>query len=72
MQRKQTVIIMATATVFVWSVVMVAIGQTAAVATLAPALGLTVQQIVHAARTQAAPASGHRVAAVPDKEDDAP
>ncbi|WP_327187461.1 hypothetical protein [Streptomyces sp. NBC_01334] len=39
---------------------------------LAPALGLTVRQIVHAARTQAAPASGHRVAAVPDKEDDAP
>ena len=73
MERKQAVIIAATATVFVWSVVMVALGQTAAVATLAPALGLTVQQIVQAARTQTAPASGHRVPSVPDKqEDDAP
>ncbi|GGW79770.1 hypothetical protein GCM10010350_75790 [Streptomyces galilaeus] len=53
--------------------VMVALGQTAAVAALAPALGLTVQQIVQAARTQTMPASGHRVPSVPDKqEDDAP
>ncbi|MEU0119411.1 hypothetical protein ABZ137_38465 [Streptomyces bobili] len=73
MERKQAVIIAATATVFIWSVVMVALGQTAAIAALAPALGLTVQQIVQAGRMQTAPASGHRVASVPDKqEDDAP
>ncbi|GDY70374.1 hypothetical protein SAV14893_097670 [Streptomyces avermitilis] len=52
--------------------VMVAIGQVAAIATLAPALGLTVHQIALAARQQTAPASGHRVAAVPDKEGSAP
>nr|WP_170220548.1 hypothetical protein [Streptomyces avermitilis] len=51
---------------------MVAIGQVAAIATLAPALGLTVHQIALAARQQTAPASGHRVAAVPDKEGSAP
>lgn len=64
---KQVLIITATVTVFAWSVVMVAIGQVAAIATLAPALGLTVHQIALAARQQTAPASGHRVAAVPDK-----
>ncbi|MGW7260699.1 hypothetical protein [Streptomyces sp. NPDC054834] len=74
MERKQIVIITAavTLTVFTWSVVMVSVGQatTAAVAALAPVLGLTVQQIVRAVRAQTAPASGHRVA-VPDKEDGA-
>ncbi|MET9459232.1 hypothetical protein ABZY05_29805 [Streptomyces canus] len=69
---KQVLIITATATVFAWSVVMVAMGQVAAIATLAPALGLTVHQIVLAARQQTAPASGHRVAGVPDKEGGAP
>ncbi|MCX5055057.1 hypothetical protein [Streptomyces sp. NBC_00474] len=69
---KQVMITTATVTVFAWSVVMVAFGQVAAIATLAPALGLTVHQIVLAARPQSAPASGHRVAAVPDKEGGAP
>jgi hypothetical protein len=69
---KQVLITTATVTVFAWSVVMVAFGQVAAIATLAPALGLTVHQIVLAARTQTTQASGHRVAAVPDKEGGAP
>ncbi|MFF0766926.1 hypothetical protein ACFYWH_44220 [Streptomyces sp. NPDC003737] len=72
MARRQIVITAATVTVFAWSVVMVAIGQVAAIATLAPALGLTVQQIVRATRTQTEPASGHRVAPVPDKDGGAP
>jgi hypothetical protein len=72
MGRKQIVIVATTVTVFVWSVVMVAIGQVAAIATLAPALGLTIQQIVRVTRTPTEPASGHRVAPVPDKEGGAP
>ncbi|WP_372410957.1 hypothetical protein [Streptomyces luteireticuli] len=36
-------------TVLAWSVVMVTLGQTAAIATLVPSLGLLVQQIVQAA-----------------------
>jgi hypothetical protein len=72
MQRKQILTIVATVTVFAWSVVMVAVGQAAAIAALAPALGLTVQQVVRTARPQSAAASGHRVEAVPDKEDGAP
>ncbi|PWJ02051.1 hypothetical protein DKG34_40820 [Streptomyces sp. NWU49] len=73
-RRHRVVIVVAvTAVVFAWSTVMVAIGQTAAIFALAPVLGLTVQQIVLAVRAQAAPASGHRVAGVPDKpEDSAP
>jgi hypothetical protein len=71
MERKQAVIVAATATVFVASVVMVALGHAAAVGALAPVLGLTVQQIVRAVRPRTAPAWGHRVASVPDKEDDA-
>ncbi|WP_329008542.1 hypothetical protein [Streptomyces sp. NBC_01601] len=42
----------ATLTVFAWSIVMVVYGQVAAIAVLAPALGLTVQQIVRLARPQ--------------------
>ncbi|MFK0112488.1 hypothetical protein [Streptomyces sp. NPDC091217] len=75
MERKQIVLVAATVTltVFAWSVVMVAIGQVAAtIAALAPVLGLTVQQIVRSVRSQTAPASGHRVAAVPDQEDSRP
>lgn len=72
MDRKHIVIIVALLMVLAWSVAMAAMGQVAAVATLAPALGLTVQQIVHAARSRSTPASGHRVAAVPDEEDGAP
>ncbi|CAL9673029.1 hypothetical protein [Streptomyces sp. enrichment culture] len=56
--------------VLAWSVVMVFAGQVAAIATLAPALGVTVQQIVRAARPRSGPASGHRVEAVPDREED--
>ncbi|MFC0843569.1 hypothetical protein ACFH04_07465 [Streptomyces noboritoensis] len=63
MERKQILII--ALTVFAWSTVMAALGQAAAIATLAPALGLTVQQIVHAVRAHSpapvrrgSPASG--------------
>lgn len=62
-----------TVTVFAWSVVMVAAGETAAVAALAPALALTVQQIVRTVRTRTAPTPGAaRLDASADKEDDAP
>jgi small-conductance mechanosensitive channel len=71
MQKKYIVFIVALLMVLGWSVAMTAMGQTAAIATLAPALGLTVQQIVQAARSRTA-ASGHRVASVPDGEDTAP
>ncbi|MET7745961.1 hypothetical protein [Streptomyces sp. NPDC005385] len=71
MERKQILIIAATVTVFAWSVVMAAVGQTAAIAALAPVLGLTVQQIVTVARSRRAPASGHPVEPVPDTEDGA-
>nr|AAO50093.1 hypothetical protein [Streptomyces violaceoruber] len=62
-----------TATVFAWSVVMVAADETAAVAALAPALALTVQQIIHTVRSRPAPTPGAaRLDASADKEDDAP
>ncbi|MFE1013768.1 hypothetical protein ACFW4M_21030 [Streptomyces sp. NPDC058794] len=62
-----------TATVFAWSVVMVAAGETAAVAALAPALALTVQQIVHTARSRPVTTPDvTRLDASADKEDDAP
>jgi len=72
MQRRHRVVTVAvvTAVVLAWSTVMVVIGQTAAVFALAPVLGLTVQQIVLAVRAQSAPASGHRVTGVPDKQED--
>ncbi|MFK0181646.1 hypothetical protein ACIQVR_37445 [Streptomyces xanthochromogenes] len=66
MERKQLVII--AATVFAWSVVMAALGQAAAIATAAPALALAVQQVVTAVRAHNTPASGRRVAPVPDEE----
>jgi hypothetical protein len=72
MKPRQIVVIAVTATVFAWSVVLVAAGQTAAVAALAPALALTVQQIVHASRSHPAPGAGNRLNAATDKEDDAP
>ncbi|MFP1629734.1 hypothetical protein ACLB9X_32270 [Streptomyces sp. 5K101] len=65
-------ILIITATVLAWSVVMAAMGQAAAIAALAPVLGLVVQQIVRAARTQTGPPQEHRVDAVPDKEGSAP
>ncbi|MGW0778902.1 hypothetical protein ACWD01_36065 [Streptomyces sp. NPDC002835] len=70
MGLKQILII--TVTVLAWSLVMTAMGQTAAVAALAPVLGLVVQQIVRAARIQAAPPSGHRVDTVSDQEGGTP
>jgi hypothetical protein len=57
--------------VLAWSLVMVLAGQVAAIATLAPALGVTVQQIVRAARPRNNSASGHQIDAVPDREEDA-
>jgi len=58
--------------VFGWSAVMAAMGHAAALVSLAPVLGLTVQQVVWAFRPRTAPASGHRVVPVPDAEDGAP
>jgi hypothetical protein len=72
MKSRQIVVTTVTATVFTWSIVLVAAGQTAAVAALAPALALTVQQIVHASRSHTVPGTGNRVDAATDKEDDAP
>ena len=72
MKSRQIVVTTVTATVFAWSIVLVAAGQTAAVAALAPALALTVQQIVHASRSHTASGTGNRVDAATDKEDDAP
>ncbi|MFE7331249.1 hypothetical protein ACFU8W_41310 [Streptomyces sp. NPDC057565] len=51
---------------------MTAMGQTAAIAALAPVLGLVVQQIVRTARTQTGPPSRNGVDAVPDKEGSVP
>ncbi|MFJ6000514.1 hypothetical protein [Streptomyces sp. NPDC092370] len=72
MKSRQIVVTAVTATVFAWSIVLVAAGQTAAVAALAPALALTVQQIVHASRSHTAPGTGNPLDAATDKEDDAP
>ncbi|MFE1444402.1 hypothetical protein [Streptomyces sp. NPDC058739] len=59
------VVIAVTMAVLVWSLVMAAAGQTAAIAALAPALALTVQQIVRTVRPQppssAVPAPGPAV-----------
>ncbi|MGP3978943.1 hypothetical protein ACTWQF_34005 [Streptomyces sp. 8N114] len=71
MDHKQIMITVAMAVVFAWSIVMAAMGHVAAIASLAPVLGLTVAQLVRAARSRTASASGHRVTAVPDKEDGA-
>ncbi|TXS44083.1 hypothetical protein EAO75_30215 [Streptomyces sp. uw30] len=68
MTHKQKLIIAATATVFVWSTVMALMGHIAAVATLAPALGLTVQQIVNSARSHSEPAPAHPKEPVGDQE----
>ncbi|MFD7029267.1 hypothetical protein ACFWAR_14655 [Streptomyces sp. NPDC059917] len=72
MPKKYIVFIVALLMVLGWSVAMTAMGQSAAIATLAPVLGLTVQQVFRAARSRTAAASGHRVAAVPDGEGDTP
>ncbi|MFI5658846.1 hypothetical protein [Streptomyces sp. NPDC051684] len=72
MERKQLGVIAATAAVFVWSVAMVALGQVAMIATLAPALGLTVQQIMRAARTDRQGGPDRRQLPAADKEGHAP
>ncbi|MFJ5549799.1 hypothetical protein [Streptomyces sp. NPDC093225] len=76
MSRKQISAVVAVAVVllvvFGWSTAMAAMGHAGLIAGLAPVLGLTVTQVVRGARSRTAPASGHRVAAVPDKEDGAP
>lgn len=72
MERKQMGLIVATTGVLTWSIALVALGEAAAIATLAPALGLTVQQIMHASRTDSASGPGHRAASLPDKEGKAP
>ncbi|MEU3520949.1 hypothetical protein ABZ770_37790 [Streptomyces sp. NPDC006654] len=64
------VIIAVVLTVFAWSVVMAVAGQVAAVATLAPALGVTVQQIASALRPQAGAAPGRRVEDAAVREED--
>ncbi|MCX4967046.1 hypothetical protein OHA98_19965 [Streptomyces sp. NBC_00654] len=73
MDTRRTVItaMLVTAVVFGWSTVMAVTGHTAVLASLAPVLGLTVQQVARAFRTPAAPASGHRAAPVPDTKDGA-
>jgi hypothetical protein len=48
MFSKQVLIVVVLMTVFVWSVVMAALGQVAAIAALVPSLGLLVQQVVKA------------------------
>lgn len=69
MQKRQLGIFAATGAVFVWSVVMVALDQVAAITTLAPALGLTVQQITHAAQARTIPVPEPRVAPLPGREE---
>ncbi|MEU2226436.1 hypothetical protein [Streptomyces sp. NPDC018347] len=73
MRSKYIVAAMALAlTVFAWSLAMAAMGHAALIAGLAPILGLTVTQVLRGYHPRTTPASGHRVAPVPDKEDGAP
>ncbi|NEA20667.1 hypothetical protein OG923_33820 (plasmid) [Streptomyces halstedii] len=70
--RKTVITAIAVVVVFGWSAAMAAMGHTAVLAPLAPALGLTVQQVTRAARPRTAPAPGSRMTPVPDREDSAP
>lgn len=72
MKSRPIVVITVTATVFAWSGVLVAAGQTTAVVALAPALALTVQQIVHASRSHSAARSNSRADVAADEEGEAP
>ncbi|MGC4987411.1 hypothetical protein ACLQ18_43750 [Streptomyces sp. DT193] len=72
MKSRSIVVIGVTATVFAWSAVLVAVGQTTAVVALAPALALTVQQIVHATRTHSASRTSNRTDVAADEEGEAP
>ncbi|MFE3270965.1 hypothetical protein [Streptomyces sp. NPDC059215] len=72
MKSRPIVVVTVTATVFAWSGVLVAAGQTTAVIALAPALALTVQQIVHASRSHSAARPSNRVDVAADEEGEAP
>ncbi|MFI5526694.1 hypothetical protein [Streptomyces platensis] len=74
MDRKKilTTVVLVTTVVFAWSVVMTAMGHASVVAWLAPALALTVQQIVRATRSRNAPTSEQSTVGVSGKEDAAP
>lgn len=65
-------VVLVTVVVFAWSVVMTAMGHVSVVVWLAPALALTVQQIVCATRSRNAPTPGHGTVGVSGKEDAAP
>ncbi|GGZ18231.1 hypothetical protein [Streptomyces nitrosporeus] len=52
MERKQVVVIMATATIMGWGVVMAALGREDAVAVLAPVLAVVVQQVIPGRRDE--------------------
>ncbi|WP_432095698.1 hypothetical protein [Streptomyces sp. bgisy100] len=60
------------AMVFAWSMAMAAMGHAALIASLAPVLGLTVNQVLRGLRSPTAPVSGYRGATVSHKEDGAP
>ncbi|MFD4373795.1 hypothetical protein [Streptomyces sp. NPDC058486] len=75
MKRKKmapATVLALTFVVFGWSVTMAAMGHAALIALAAPALGLTVTQVLDGVRTGTAPASRRPAAATSDKEDDAP
>ncbi|UQW99148.1 hypothetical protein [Streptomyces sp. RerS4] len=76
MSKKQVAAAMALAlvmlVVFGWSTAMAAMGHANLIAGLAPVLGLTIAQVARSSRSRTEARSGHRVAPVPDKEDDAP
>ncbi|SEB32160.1 hypothetical protein SAMN04490357_0260 [Streptomyces misionensis] len=65
-------VVLITIVVFGWGAAMAVTGHEAVIAPLAPALGLTVQQVLRTVRSRNATASTHPAAAVPDKEDGAP
>lgn len=70
--NRQIAVVTVTAAVFVWSAVMVAVGETSVLAALAPILAPTLQRIVHTARPHAVPDTRGRLDAAADKEDDVP
>lgn len=70
--RKVALLLVLAMMVFGWSTVMAAMGHVTLIASLAPVLGLTVTQVLRGFPPRSSSASGHRVAAVPDQEDDAP
>ncbi|MFJ3673820.1 hypothetical protein ACIPSE_46000 [Streptomyces sp. NPDC090106] len=70
-RRRGLVIVAVAVTVFAWSLMMTMAGHLEAVVTLAPALGVTVQQIVVALRPQPQTGAGTgRVEEVAGREED--